>query len=471
MACSFDDPESARPVGHETAKGRQLTGSHTTRKRAARRGLAAFIAAGVVLAAGACGGDDDDDATATVAPADSEAPAGDSAPDATDAPGETTPPDAPGTTAASAPAEPVVGVTDDTIRISVSIPATGYAWDYLKPAYTNGVEMWAKEVNANGGIHGRQVEIVKVDNLYTIEGGAAACKEIENNDTFMVLAPASTTEEIDCLDAAGIPVFVPAPSAMRDEWTNVVAGVYGPLMAEPVVSFWQSSYLVDDLTKVGIICRCYNNVVAHEVDELAKAAEAQGIEVVVESWEQNATSFVPQVTKLKDADVQLVAMFEYGEGPKIIQAAQSIGFDPVFTLGIYSGSIYDSLARAGGGIFEGMHSTMIAPSSDTEAFTEFREKVRTYVGEDEAAAADSFDLFLYGLSAVVGEMLTQAGANPTRESFNEAARNIDNFDSGFLVPFSTVGQDPPIGITTLFPATCCNPDGTWQVIGPAASEF
>jgi branched-chain amino acid transport system substrate-binding protein len=456
-------------------------GKRATRSRGVSRGLAAVVAGALALAASGCGGDDDDGAATepdtTTAPDVTTEPEATTAPDvttepeATTAPDATAEPDGPATTGAPSDGEPAPGVTDAAVTIGVSLPASGPAWEQLRKPYETGFETWAAEVNANGGIHGRQVNLVKIDNLYTTEGGVAACKEARETETFMIITPASGPEEIDCLDEAGIPTYWLAPTTMEPDWTHVVGGSYGPLLAPDIVSFWQSSYLKPGVKKVGIICKCFIPQVEADAHHIAEEAAKAGIEVVIEGWEPNTTSYVAPITRLKDAGVELVTIIDFGESASIIRAAESIGFDPIWTATPLSGTMLDVFAKASGGAFEGMHAMMIKPSSDTPAFAEFVEKVRTHHGDEMAEAADNFDLELYGFITVLGEMLNQAGPDLTRESVLTAMKSLDNFDSGYLVPFTTLGKDVPVGIDSLFPARCCNEDGTWQVLGPAQADF
>jgi branched-chain amino acid transport system substrate-binding protein len=436
-------------------------GIRNARVRGVRRGPAICVAAGLALVASACGGDDDD-----ASPEATSAPAATAAPAASAAAGATAAPDSTGGSDA-----PVVGLSETSINIGVSLPASGPAWEQVKKPFTNGFETWAEDVNTVGGVYGRRVNLVKLDNLFTTEGGVAACKEAQDGEMFMVIAFSSGPEEVDCLDNAGIPVLWMAPTAMDPDWHSVVAGLYYPALAQVSVSFWQSEYFDPPVTKVGIACQCFNPQGEAAAAAYAEEAARQGIETVTVEYEQSENSFVGLVTQMKDAGVDLVLLGGFAENASIIRAADAIDFHPQWTASAAAGVTLDPIAKASGGLFEGMHSLMYMASSDTPAFQEFAEKVRTYHGDDAALGADNFDLVNYGFAVVVGEMLEQAGPDLTHESFTSTMKSIDNFDSGYLAPFSTLGEDVPIGIDSLFPAECCTPEGTFRVLGPAVSEF
>jgi hypothetical protein len=68
-------------------------------------------------------------------------------------------------------------------------------------------------------------------------------------------------------------------------------------------------------------------------------------------------------------------------------------------------------------------------------------------------------------------MLQLAGPNLTRQSFVAGAKTIDNYENGYLVPFTLKGKPVMAGEYELFPLTCCQSNYTWKTIGPYAEQF
>ena len=137
--------------------------------------------AALALVVAACGDDDDDDAEdttattaaateTTTAPATTEAAPEETSAPATDAP-ETTEASAPETTAASevAPEDIAtdVGVDDTTIKVGMLADLSG-AFAPLVTQIVAAQEVFWDKVNADGGIAGRQVELVVEDNGYDV---------------------------------------------------------------------------------------------------------------------------------------------------------------------------------------------------------------------------------------------------------------------------------------------------------------
>lgn len=92
-----------------------------TRRRVLGRGLGIALAVAMAAATGACGGADDDGDTGSAS-----------------------------------------GDSDDPIVIGMSLPLTGPVADRAEPGY-NGYKYWVEELNANGGLLGRQVELRVLD--------------------------------------------------------------------------------------------------------------------------------------------------------------------------------------------------------------------------------------------------------------------------------------------------------------------
>ena len=142
------------------------------------KGIAPFIA--IALVAAACGGDDDDttsEPAATDAPDTTDAP--DDVSEETTAP-ETTEGDMSEETTAPEPAAEILtdfGVTDDTIRVGMNADLSGI-FAPLVTQIVDSQEAYFEIVNENGGIAGRDVELVILDNGYDVP------KHLENYASF-----------------------------------------------------------------------------------------------------------------------------------------------------------------------------------------------------------------------------------------------------------------------------------------------
>lgn len=73
-----------------------------------------------------------------------------------------------------------VGVTDDTITLGALTDTSG-VFKVLGLGITQGSQMWAKDVNADGGICGRQIKITVADHGYTAEKAVPLYNQMKTN--------------------------------------------------------------------------------------------------------------------------------------------------------------------------------------------------------------------------------------------------------------------------------------------------
>jgi ABC-type branched-subunit amino acid transport system substrate-binding protein len=364
-----------------------------------------------------------------------------------------------------------VGVTKTSIRISVSAGFSGVSGPIVNKLYTNGFETWQKEVNATGGIFGRQVELVKVDNLTTADGAVAACKEVKSNGTFMNFILVSTgSAEADCEDAAGIPVVYQSAGDLK-AWKNVLVTNSLAPSAPTDVSMLKSSYMNAGGKKIGILYT--GDYPIFDLSYKAHAAELkkQGLNLVhTENVTANQASFVSEMSRMQAAGAEVVMLITALESAGVVRDAKAIGYTPQW-FATASTASSDIQSRAGGETYRGVRGARWQATSETPAFAAYVAKVRQYGGDGNAASADTSDAQGYALADIMGEMLRLAGPNLTRPSFVAVARTIDNYTGKLqlLGPFTLKGRQ--VGLLAEFPVECCNGDYTFRSLGPPKETF
>jgi branched-chain amino acid transport system substrate-binding protein len=378
----------------------------------------------------------------------------------------TTPSDRGGTSSGDSE---VVGVTDDTVLISVTGPFSSAIGALADKGFTNGVEVWAKEVNEAGGIHGRMIELVKVDNQNTPEGAIAACEEVKSNGSFMVIGLVQLPAENDCYDEAGIPVVDRLAAELDPDWTYVLAEFHQPAIAGPIVSFVQSDEVGGAGQPVGIVYTGDQAQNVAEFEAIATELDAQGVELAhSEKVATGQASYVAEMTRMRDNGAEVVIMSLVTESPGVLRDAASIGYEPIWVADNLGAST-DVLCMAAGRLCEDVFGLRLTTGTNDDAHAAYVEKVRSLQGDDAAGTADTIDSGIYATADHVGAVLEAAGEDLTRDTFLEAARSMEPYDNGLEGPFTFADAD--VGIEALFPLRCCNPDGTFEVLGPAAAQF
>lgn len=363
--------------------------------------------------------------------------------------------------------EPVEGVTDDEIVVSVVAGFTGPFGPLTETAY-EGLETWQDDVNAAGGINGRQVVLEKVDHKETADGGVAACKEVQSNGSYFVSVPEgleANLTAVDCLDEAGIPSLYFAGTTDPD-WQYAFSYIpTGVAQGKSVVS-----YITDVLDagdeKIGVL---YQNGQAPSAGAKAfvKQAEKVGLDIVAEETvEPNQTSFVPQLQRLEDAGAEVVFLAVVQESLGIFRDAQSMGYDPTFTGG---GFTFDFLATVLQDAMDGATGLRFGAAVDSKTYAEYEARMEAN-GRSRERTDDQEGFLYYGHGLLLGEILTAAGAEPTRESLVAGAESITAYDNGILPPIA-YGPGDHVGTESSFPVVCCNDDFTWKGEGKAKKKF
>ncbi|MEA3019306.1 MAG: branched-chain amino acid transport system substrate-binding protein, partial [Actinomycetota bacterium] len=224
-----------------------------------------------------------------------------------------------------------VGVTKDAYTVSWSSPRSGYLAPIIASAEKNGLDVWVKEINSTGGINGRKVNIVKVDNQFTADGSITACKEITSNKSYMSVLYAGYASESSCLEKAGVPELNFLADQVDPAWKFQHYAQSVNIWGRNAASLIQT-VLKRGKTKIGVI---YLQDLAYGFnakDAFLGRAKELGLNVVgVEGVNQNQASFVAQLQRLQAKGAETVVSFVILEIIGLLRDARSLGFSPTWT--------------------------------------------------------------------------------------------------------------------------------------------
>ncbi len=361
---------------------------------------------------------------------------------------------------AEEPAPTVEGVSEDSIKVSVVAGFSGLFGEVIQGIYVSGMETWAEEVNANGGIHGRTVELVQVDHKETPDGGVAACQEVLSNGSFTAVLVQGTEAQAaaaDCLDDAGFTNMVwTAADSFVESWTSS----YTIFPSEEQQGVLLAQFLAAESPDavVGVI-ELTIPVYTRIGDAFVAEAQAQGLEVVdTLAVEFGQASFTPQVLRLQEAGATTVAMFVTNEAIQIATDAGQLGYTPAYTGALFE---FDFVTQAAPGLLDGAAGLRLNATIDTPEYAAFQALAQKH-GRSGALDGEAFLYFGYGL--LLEAVLDAAGDTPTPDSLVAAIESLDGFETGVLPPI-TWGSGDLVGSTSMFPTVCCSPDNTWAADG------
>lgn len=282
-------------------------------------------------------------------------------------------------------------------------PTTGATAIY-GTAVKNGAQIAVDEINAAGGINGKQIEYRFEDDQNDAEKAVNAYNTLK--DWGMQMLVGATTSK-PCIavssETANDNMFQLTPSGSAVECV-ANDNVFRVCFADPDQGTASAKYIGENklATKVAIIYDSSTEYSSGIRESFVKEALNEGIEIVADEafTADTNTDFSVQLDKAKEAGAELVFLpIYYQEASVILKQASDKGFDPIFfgcdgMDGILSVENFDT------SLAEGL--MLLTPFSVTEEsskkFTE--DYVVAYGTEPNQFAADSYDA-VYAIAAAV----------------------------------------------------------------------
>ena len=339
-------------------------------------------------------------------------------------------------------------MAEEPIRIGASGPFTGGS-SPMGLAMLNGIRIAASEINADGGVLGRPIELVERDDEARNELGARIAQELIRDDrvvaavgivnTGVALASQSFYQQ------ARIPVItsVATGSLVTKQFTppqyphNYVFRVSAndTLQAEMIVqeavdrSGFRRVAIFHDSTNYGHLGR----------DDLQRALARRNIKpVLVERFDIGDVDMTPQLRRARAAGAEV--LLTYGIGPELAHIANGrVALDwDVRMVGSWTLSMSNFIDNAGPNA-EGarMPQTFIAEPV-SERIRSFLERYRQVTGNERIpvppAAAQGYDSLLLLAAAIRQAGNTEGHA--IREALENLHRKVEGVVMDYYLPFT-----------------------------------
>lgn len=315
------------------------------------------------------------------------------------------------------------GVTEDTIKIGTFGPITGpyYAFGRLT---MNGLETVFDDVNAAGGIHGRKLELIRVDDQCDPAGAIAAVRKlIFNNKVFAIVGGSCSNGVMaakEDIEEAGIP-FVNFAAASNKISAPKVNNIFTSMLTSNLESELQAQRLVDlGMTKVAVVAQ-HDAWGRDRHDTLLSAMASRGIELVAdEELSMESNDATAQVLRIQSSGADAVVLLNYPKPASIfLRDAARLGFSSTFigTSVIPDPVAFDEIVAVPGAT---ERFVTISPSRyaiDSDEAAEWREKLVAKFPDDTPHSYN-----LYGITAgqLTAAALDAAGADLSRQGFIDA---------------------------------------------------
>ena len=335
--------------------------------------------------------------------------------------------------ALSAQAEP--GVTDTTITLGMSSPFTG-------PNGVYGMEMreaittYFDQINKNGGINGRKLQLTALDDGYETERTLANTKTLINDkQVFALLAYYGSTPTTEAMNQVFGPAKVPLVGTISGAGSlreSPTANPNNRYMFNVRASYAdESKSIVDQMLSLGI----KNIAVFYQNDGFGKsglegvAASLKRHDLVpsaVGTVERNSLDVSKAVESIAKVTPQAVVMVTlYKPTAAFVKAMKQAGQYPMFmTLSPVGAELLaQELGTDARGI--GISQVMPYPWNDTTPLV--RDYQRT-IGKQKSKSY--YGLEGYTMARVMVEALKKMGKDVTRERLVSTLEGMQNLDLG-----------------------------------------
>lgn len=322
------------------------------------------------------------------------------------------------------------GVSDNRIVLGQSAPFTGPSAQ-LGLQFHLGAQLHLEQVNAQGGIHGRRIEIQRLDDGYEPERCAANTKQLIADGVFALFGYVGTPTSLAALPlatAAKLPFFAPftGAQALREPFNRYAIHVRASY-------FDETAAIVRQVTSVGIkkVAVFYQNDAYGKagLEGVRRALKALDLDpAAVGTVERNSTDVA---TALKDIMAvkpeAIVQIGAYKACATFIRLARQQGFAGNFYNVSFVGT--QALLDELGALAKGVVVSQVMPFPYASA-TPLSGEYLAALKDQRGVAPNYSGMEGFVAAKVLVEALKRAGRGVTREGFIDAIDGMKNLNLG-----------------------------------------
>jgi branched-chain amino acid transport system substrate-binding protein len=326
-----------------------------------------------------------------------------------------------GCSSGGATADSGKGENEDTIRVGLQAPMTGDNAQYGQDM-KNGVDLAFKKINAEGGVNGKQLELIVGDDKAMPSEAVAVVNKMVINDNVKAI----------------IGGYNSSPTLAAQEVSKGAKALHLHMGASPEFTTLDNDYLFRIILTGQVYVPAVMNYMAKEKgvkkiaslyentdygitmsDAATKAAKEAGVEFIAKETynpgDKNFSSQLSKIKKLKPDAVMIVGL--YNEVALIAQQAKQAGLDVQFFSpddSMYS----DQLIVLGGDAVEGhIFASMLDLEMETDELKEFKK-----LAEENDIAVEANTAIAYDAGMAVAKAFQDGGDSP--EGIRDALANI-----------------------------------------------
>lgn len=328
------------------------------------------------------------------------------------------------------------GVTDDRLKIGTSLPLSGGAATAGK-GFEAGLKAAVAEVNDAGGIGGRRVDLVVLDDGFEAARSVANVRRLgEEEKVFAVVGPAGTANlpgSFAYLERKGMPMFAPVLPPDPDQAEVWLLGT-GHKDQVRVIIDWLAG---KKIKTVALLTQDNDLGEAFEaaVDEQAPKHDIKLI--ASEKLEPNSTDVDSAILKLRGKDPgAVISGTDNAQTALLLKEAKDLTWSPLI-IGNSSSGGPGSASTVGpaGPAAEGFYSAAILefPTAAGPEVARYRAAMEKAGGGE---ADNSFALQNYASAQVFFEIVKRLGDELCWPRFGSEAEKLADFETGLIPPVS-----------------------------------
>jgi branched-chain amino acid transport system substrate-binding protein len=344
------------------------------------------------------------------------------------------------------------GVTETEIKLGTTSPYSGPASAY--GVYGLAQSAYFKMVNEHGGINGRRINLISLDNAFSPPKALEQTRKlIESDEVFAIagfLGTPTNAAVAKYINVKKVPSLFLTSGAERFNdpehfpWIipfyptyvsqGVVFGRY--LLANKPTSKIAVHYVNDDLGK---------DFLRGLKQGLGERASSMIVKEI--SHELTDPTIESQIVELKATSADVFVQFSASKfGAQAIRKAASIGWRPTYIINSNMSSIGATLAPAGlenaKGLITARWEKSVTDSNqahdpDVKAYREFLAKYLPQVNPDDTTAVPG-----YNNAVMIAHVLGKCGNDLTRDNLLKQATSVKDFVPPLVLPGVRVFNSP-----------------------------
>ncbi|WP_244641802.1 ABC transporter substrate-binding protein [Chelatococcus reniformis] len=339
--------------------------------------------------------------------------------------------------------EAAPGVSASHIRLGNTAPYSGPASAYGTIA--KAAIAYFDMVNANGGIHGRKVEIVSLDDGFTPPKAVEQTRKlVERDDVLAIFLPIGTPTSSATqpyLNAKKVPQLFVSSGASKWNQPKKYPWTVGWNVDYPTEGHIYAKYILATVKDPKIAVLYQNDDYGKDILAGLKEGLGDQAKAIVDTatYELSDATVDSPISKLRSSGANV---FISATTPKFaaqsIRAVDALGWKPLFIVPSVSNSVDPVLTGAGLDKSVGIISTSYVKqptdpqwqdAPDFKAWSAFMDKYYP-----AGAKNDWLNPYAYGMAFAMHQALDKAGPNPTRETLMAAVESIRDLEVPMLLP-------------------------------------